>query len=161
MRKKIIYGLLFSITLVFCFSMTPYAIAGPAEKGVLQVAINFTKAFNTRDFELMSSLWWQSPKTSSFGPAKGMAFLSQGWGTIGRGWQGRLKLPEGTFRRSLHNPQVTMLGDNVAIITQYAILTVNPPVTKEPTVNHNRQTFVVQKIEGKWLIVHGHASPLP
>ena len=68
MRKQTIYGLLFFANLAFCLSATSSAIAASAEEEVLQVIINQDKAMNTSDIELLSSLWWHSPKTSFFGP---------------------------------------------------------------------------------------------
>ena len=54
-----------------------------------------------------------------------------------------------------------MLSDNVAIITSYNVCTVNPPAVKEQATYLVRGTFVVQKIGGKWLIVHEHSSLVP
>jgi hypothetical protein len=66
--------------------------------------------------------------------------------------------PIGTIILALHNPQVVMLDNNVAIVTGYENVIVNPPAIKEQSVSQVRQTLVVQKIDGKWLIVHHHAS---
>jgi hypothetical protein len=71
------------------------------------------------------------------------------------------KSPVGSYVRSFHNPQATMLNDNVAVISAYSIFIQNPPVVKEQTISQERVTFVVQKVGAKWLIVHGHASELP
>jgi uncharacterized protein (TIGR02246 family) len=151
--------LLFSLLLVFCLSLAPSAMAASAEEEVLQVMTNWFKAFNTGDFALMSSLWWHSPKTSQFAPAN--PFLNQGWDVIAEGEESTSKQPAGTYVNSMHHPQVTMLGDNVAIITSYNTAITNPPAVKEQTIEQVRGTFVVQKIGGKWLIVHEHSSLLP
>ena len=156
--------LLFSLVLVFCLSVAPSVMAASAEDEVLQVASNFAKAFSTSDFELMSSLHWHSPKLIKFTPSKSGAFLLQGWDAVAEDWkQGTFNAayPKGTFGMSNHNPQVTMLGDNIAVITLYQITISNPPASKEQTVEQHRQTLVVQKIDGKWLIVHEHVSMLP
>jgi hypothetical protein len=161
MKKQIIYGLLIFVTLVFCLHLAPSASAASVEEEVMQVATNFVKAMNTNDNELMSSLWWNSPKTSTFGPPKGLAFLTQGWDSIMMWFKDLNKYPVGTFSRTIHNTQVTMLGDNIAVITAYSIFTQNPRVVKEQSVSQERSTFVVQKIGGKWVIVHAHASAFP
>jgi Calcium/calmodulin dependent protein kinase II association domain len=72
--------------------------------------------------------------------------------------QPEVEMPERSVLVSLHNPQVTMLTDEVAIFTGYHNAIVNPPLVKEQTVFRFRETLVVQKIGGKWLIVHQHGS---
>ena len=161
MSKKTIYGLLIIVTLVFCLSLAPSANAASAEEEVLQVATNFTKAFSTSDFELMSSLHWQSPNLSKFAPGTAGAFLAQGWEAIGRDWKTGLEDPPGTHMLSPRNQQATMLGKDVAVATQYLIYVYSDPNTKEESVSQIRLTLVVQKIGGKWLIVHEHASYFP
>jgi hypothetical protein len=54
-----------------------------------------------------------------------------------------------------------MLGDNVAVITGYLVITANPPVEKEQITMQSRLTFVVQKVGGKWYIAHEHTSAFP
>ena len=161
MRAKIFIGLLVFIALTLCLYMFPSASAASPEDEVLQVATNFVKAFNTGDFELISSLHWQSPKLTKFVPNKAGAFLTQGWEAIGGDWKSNLGLPKGTWVISYHNPQVILIGDNAAVVAGYLIMTINPPAEEEQTIIQVRQTLVVQKIGGKWLIVHEHASLFP
>lgn len=159
MRTKTFAGLLMCIALVFSLSFAQPANAASAEEGVLQVMNNWIKAFNTNDTKLMASLHWISPSLSKFGPDKGSAFLTQGESVAD--WESTFELPVGTFMNSSHNTQVTMLSDNIAIIAMYNNQTYTDPTTKEQTVGLYRGTFVVQKIGGKWLIVHEHSSVLP
>jgi uncharacterized protein (TIGR02246 family) len=153
--------LLFSLLLVLCLSVAPSAMAASAEDEVLQVMTNWFKAFNTNDFELMSSLWWHSPKTSQFSPGISGAFLAEGWDAIAEGEKSTSEQPVGSYQNSMRHPKVVMIGDNVAIITSYNVAITNPPAVKEQTVALVRGTFVVQKIGGKWLIVHEHSSVVP
>jgi ketosteroid isomerase-like protein len=141
--------------------LTPSASAATAEDEVLQVAKNFVKAFNTSDLELMSSLHWHSPKISTFTPSSTGAFLTQGWDMVEAVWRSNPGFPKGTWVITCHNPQVTLLRDDFAVITEYFIMTINPPASKEQSINQIRQTLVVQKISGQWLIVHEHASMFP
>jgi hypothetical protein len=69
--------------------------------------------------------------------------------------------PPGTLAWTLHNPQITILPDNVAILTGYHIVISMDAKTKAQTVDQLRVTRVLQKIDGKWLIVHDHGSALP
>jgi len=161
MKIKTIFSLLFCLALAFCFLVTPSESAASDEEEALQVATNFTKAFNTSDFELMASLHWQSPNLSKYTPSKEGAFLTQGWDAIGGEWKTLFKDPAGTYTFSTHNQQAVMLGKDVAVTTQYMIAINTDPKTKEQSVSQFRQTLVLQKIGGKWLIVHEHSSDLP
>ena len=150
--------MLISTTLAFCFSMVPHIIAASQEEEVLQVATNFIKAHNTNDYELICSLYWKSPKTSSFVPPQDNPFLIQGSEEIENIWKFLLEIPKGTYSITSHHPQVTVLKDDVAVITSYNNVVYTDPSTKAQTVDHIRHTLVVQKIGGKWLIVHDHGS---
>jgi len=150
---------------VIAISALCLAVAQPAiasdEEDVLKVMEDWTKALNTADFELMSSLYYHSEELSQFPPVEGFPFLMKGWDSLEKWWKTYLGFPEGTFVSTSHNQQATILSDNLALITGYQTLVVNPPVFKEQTVVQSRQTTVVQKIGGKWLIVHDHGSNLP
>ncbi len=148
------------IFLVCCVSFSSSAMASD-EEDVLKVMTNWFKAQSTNDFELMSSLWWHSPKTSQFSPWKSGALLTEGWDVIAEGMKAFYEQPKGTWSASMRYPQVMMLGDNAAIITSYNVATGNPPAVKEQTTYLVRGTFVVQKIGGKWLIVYEHSSMVP
>lgn len=161
MRSKRMFVLVIIGVLALCLSMSQPANAASAEEEAFQVMTNWFKAFNTSDYELMSSLWWDSPKTSRFGPDNESAFLMKGIEPINEYWKLGLDIPPGASVNSLHHPQVTMIGNDVAIITGYNTQVYTDPTTKEQSISQVRGTFVVQKIGGKWLIVHEHSSVLP
>ena len=161
MIKKTIYGLLLCAALAFCLYATPSANAASAEEEVLQVMTNWFKAYNTNNADLMASLYWNSPKLTAFCPDLSSAFLIQGWELNAAGWKPIEKDPIGTYVNKPSHIQVTMLTENVAIITGYNTETYTEPTTKAQSIYHVRGTFVVQKIDGKWLIVHEHSSVLP
>lgn len=161
MRNITIYGLLTIVTLVFCLSVTPSATAASDEEKVLQVMTDWFKAFNSNDYELMSSLHWHSAETSFFGPGNTNAFLTRGWDQIAEGFKSTFAEPVGTISNSHHHLHVMMLGDNAAIVTEYSIQTINPPLVAEQQILHLRGTQVLRKINGKWQLVHLHWSPIP
>jgi hypothetical protein len=161
MRTRTLVGLLFCIVLAFCLYAAPSANAASAEEEVLQVMTNWFKAFNTNNTDLMTSLYWNSPKTTGFGPSSDSPFLTQGWDLNAEGWKSGFKAPIGTYVNSPSHVQATILSDNVAIITGYNTQTYTDPTTKAQTVCQVRGTFVVQKIGEKWVIVHEHSSMLP
>lgn len=146
---------------VFCLSFASSSMAASDEETVLQVAQNWEKAFNSNDYKAWSSLWWNSPKTTQFGPPKQMAFLSEGYDEIMGLITGVFESPKGTYTSSVHNPRATMLGGDVAVLTCYQTMSINPPAVAVQIVEQHRITFVLQKISGKWLIVHAHGSVLP
>ena len=158
MRTKTIYGLLLFMESAFFIYTIPSASAASAEEEVLQVETNFVKAHNTNDYGLMCSLYGKSPKTSSFVPPQDNPFLIQGSEEIENVWKFLSEIPKGTYSITFHHPQVTMLKDDVAVITSYNNVVYTDPSTKAQTVDHIRHTLVVQKIGGKWLIVHDHGS---
>jgi len=131
------------------------------EDEVLKVMENWFTAFNTNDSELMASLYMNSTKTSGFGPSKDGAFLSQGWEKIAAAWIFDPDEPAGTTMNTNHHPQVILLGKDVAIFTNYNTSVYTDPNTKEQSIYQVRGTFVLQKINGKWSIVHEHSSMLP
>jgi hypothetical protein len=163
MRAKGILGLLICIALVFSLSFAqPASAASADEEEVMKVVTNFNTALNTLDYNLMSSLWWHSPKVSSYEPSTGFPFLYQGWDEIGAYWKANLAPSDViTNVQTLHQPQVTMLTNDVAVTTTYANNVYTDPKTKEQTIDQLRQSLVVQKINGKWLIVFHHCSGLP
>lgn len=161
MRPKRKFRFFFVIALSFCFLMNLPAIAASDEEAVLMVAKNWAQAFNTSDFELMSSLFSDSPEATRFGPGKSGGFLMQGGKSIIKVWESTLASTKETIAISLHHPQVTMVGSNVAILNAYATATFTDPTTKEQSISQVRGTFIVQKIKGKWLIIHEHSSNLP
>jgi len=163
MRTRTFIRLLSCMCMVVCLYGMPAASATSDEEDVLQVATNFVKAFNTNDYKLIYSLYLQSPKTSKFIINKAGAFLYQGWEEIGEQCKNTLnpEYPKGSFYVTLHNPEANILTDNVAVLTGYIVLTVNPPIAKEQTIIQARLTFVVQKLGGKWYIAHEHTSAFP
>jgi len=160
MKTIAMIGIVIIATLAFCIA-TSQPVMASDEDEVLQVMDNWYKAFNTSDYELMASLHFNSPNLTKFGPWKEGLFLMEGWEGIGADWKSGLDVPPGTYVNTMHHPQVTMLGNNAAIITCYNVQTYSDPTTKEQSVGQARGTFVVQKINGKWLIVHEHSSLLP
>jgi hypothetical protein len=152
MEKSIKYFIASLVFLTAIFFISSSGITATPEEEAIQVMENFAKAIGTKNSELLSSLYWHSPKTTYFAPSKDGAFLTQGWLEGGPGVDISL---------SLHHPQATILSDNVAVLTGYHTAVVTDPETKQQSTDLIRQTLVVQKIGGKWLIVHEHASFLP
>jgi len=144
--------------------MAQPAAAASAEEEVLQVFTDFTRAMNTGDFELVASLYRHSPETSQFLDATGLPFLYQGWEAIENNLKPffvYLKSSTGSNSFSMHHPQAVMLGDNGAVITGYHNWVSTDQATKAVTQTQIRVTLAVQKINGKWLITHEHASAFP
>ncbi|MFQ5794519.1 MAG: YybH family protein [Candidatus Bipolaricaulia bacterium] len=161
-RKRIAWGLVFAIALGFWFSVTPVTLADTMEDEVLAVAQQYGQAFNTGDFELMASLWWQSEEITHFYGEE--PFRQDGWSQVGEFYGSVLnffaQLPPGSVSLSFRQPRVTLLGDDVAIFTDHWVFSLQIPGGPQETAA-GRATGVYQKIEGKWLIVHLHISVLP
>lgn len=160
MRKKQNVFLLPFFILIFLFSITQSIEAEPINLEVKKLLTSYHEAFNNRDLETMSSLWLKSEDTSLFGPPKGMAFLIQGWGAIEKKYKSMFESSL-IITCSFHNPQITILADNVAVINLYEILIIKNTDENKEVIGQQRATFVVQKIDGKWLIVNCHLSVFP
>ena len=161
MKKRVFCGFLLCIALVFCLSVTPSATAASAEEEVLQLIADYFKGWNTSDYELMASIHWNSPEMSFFASSKDTSFLTTGWEQTAERFKSAFEQPVGTYSWSCHDPKVVMLENNVAVVTMYALLTVNTPNTDEQQISQIRGTQVISKIKGKWQIVHVHWSILP
>lgn len=161
MKTKTRFGLVIIGALALCLAVSQPLMASDEEE-VLQVATDWTKAFSNGAFELMSSLYLHSPKTSEFSPVTGYPFLYQGWDLLEAEWKSSLTtIPKGALSFSIHNPQVTLVGKDVAVTAAYLTPVFTDPETKEQTVDQIRLTLVLQKVNGKWLIVHEHSSGFP
>lgn len=159
MKKPTI--LLICVALVICVSLSSSVMASD-EEDVLQVAINWTKAFSNADFESMSSLYLHSPKTSEFGPVSGYPLLFKGWDQCEKAWKSNMSSIElGALSFSIHNPEVALIGKDAAVTAVYQIAVYTDPETKVQTVGQLRQTLVLEKVNGQWLIVHHHSSNFP
>lgn len=141
------------MALVFCFAFASSAISASVEEDVLQVEINWCKAFNKADMELMSSLYWHSSKTTEVTPNES----HEGWDAIETNIKKYFELGEGVFDWTYFDTQVVMLSDNVAVISGYHNMFEKPP-GGDPYALILRFTLVVQKIEGKWLIIHNNET---
>jgi len=156
MKKLVVLSI--CVALVFCVSLSTSAIASDQED-VLQVEANFLKALSTKDYDLMSSLYWHSPNTSCFAPGN-PPLLIQGWDESLQQYWKSIETATITSTLFLH-PSVTMLKDDVAVINGYEYLVDTDSTTNEESTSRIRVTRVVQKIGGKWLIVSDHGSMLP
>jgi uncharacterized protein (TIGR02246 family) len=156
MRKHTVIMII--IALVFCFFVAPSVTAASDEEEVIQVQTDFMKAYASKDFKAMAALYLHSSKTSTFNPGN-QPLLSEGWEeSLKSGWENTMVSETDDVTIYFHHPKVTMIKDDVAFITGYESVTYTNPTTKESTVNHNRVTRVVQKIKGKWLIIHDHVD---
>lgn len=156
MRKLTVLSV--CVVLVFCFCFTSAAVASDEEE-IIQMSLNAAIAMKTADYELMASLWLNSPRTTAYFPDA--PFLYEGGESILDVWQSTCSLPAGTHAPTFHNFKVTMIDDDVAISTFYANHVYTDPTTKEQGTSPFRVTLVVQKTSGKWLCVHQHTSRLP
>lgn len=156
MRKYTV--LMVIVAFVCCFSIVPAATAASDEEAILEVQTNFMKAYTTRDLNLMLSLYLHSSKTSTFHPGE-QPLLFEGWDeSIEDRWRTVIASQTANITMSFHHPRVTMIKDDIAVINGYEDILATDPTTREQTILHYRVTRVVQKVRGKWLIVHDHVS---
>lgn len=153
MIKNTVYGLSCVVALLFCLFASQPLNAASVEEDVLQVEKDWCKAFKNVDLELMSSLYWHSPLTTEFTPNESYS----GWEAIETNIKKYFDLGEGVFDWTYFDTQVVMLTDNVAVISGYHNMFEKPP-GGDPYALIFRFTLVVQKIDGKWLIIHNNET---
>ena len=115
------------------------------------------EALNTSDGELLDTLWLQSDKTTYFPPSQ--PFRVDGWPEVRQPFAGLLGLSPGAVNVVVRRERIDLVGDDVAIRTDHFILRIQPPGGTTRTIN-GRFSRVLQKVDGKWLNVHGHTSAL-
>ena len=122
------------------------------------VARQLGEALDISDGELFDTLWLQSDKTTYFPPSQ--PFRVDGWPEVRQPFAGLLGLSPGAVNVVVRRERIDLVGDDVAIRTDHFILRIQPPGGTTRTIN-GRFSRVLQKVDGKWLDVHGHTSALP
>lgn len=162
MRKLI--GVTIVLGLALALLSSPMASASTeAEEEVLSLLLKYEQGFETGDLETFEQLFWHDEKLTVFWPEPETAFRIDGWTQ----WQSYLKrfssfvsqLPPGAFNLEIRQPLITVMGD-LAIVTSYWLGTMLTP-EGGTQVMQGRVTEVLKKIEGKWVIIHEHASLFP
>ena len=125
---------------------------------VKATVLQFGQALGTADAELLASLFLQSEKTNSFSTSEPLRI--NGWSEVQGSFKGLLSLPPGSVSLVPRQGRIDLLGNDAALWTGHFILNVRPPEESPQSVN-GRFTSVLQKADGKWLIVHMHTSALP
>lgn len=170
MRIKALFGLSYMVVMLLCLCIMPSTNAASVEDNVLQVENSLVKAFNEKDFNLMSSLYWHSTKTQmcspnvfseDWNPSASLAFpmvLSKGWDSIESILKGYCEQSKGGYEWSLRDAQVTMLADDIAQVVGYHDLVKTSADGDEASSASLRFTHIVQKIDKNWRIVHSHET---
>jgi len=116
------------------------------------------EARNTSDGELFDTLWLQSDKTTYFPPFQ--RFRVDGWSKVRQPFSGLLDLPPGAVNVVVRQEHIDLVADDVAIRTGIFIFRIRPPGGTTRTIN-GIFSRVLQKVDGKWINVHGNTSTLP
>jgi ketosteroid isomerase-like protein len=151
--------LVFILTLFSSLAVT----ASTEEEELFTLGSKFEQAFETGDLETFEELFWHDERLTVFWPDPDTALRMDGWSQV----QGYLKrmiyyvsqLPPGMVNFEIRQPSINVMED-VAIVTSYWILTMPTP-EGGMVVSQGRDTLVCKKIEGKWVIIHAHASVFP
>lgn len=161
MRKLIgwVIVLVFILTLFSSLTVT----ASTEEEELFAIGIKFEQAFENGDLKTFEELFWHDERLTIFWPDPDTALRMDGWSQF----QGYLKrmfyqvsqLPPGSINFEIRQPSINVMED-VAIVTSYWILTMPTP-EGGIVVSQGRSTIICKKIEGKWIIIHAHASIFP
>jgi len=156
-------GLVIVLMLILTLFSSLAVTASTEEEEVLALGSKFEQAFETGDLETFEELFWHDERLTVFYPDPDTALRMDGWSQF----QGYLKrmfyyvsqLPPGMVNFEIRQPLINVMED-VAIVTSYWILTMPTP-EGGMVVSQGRDTLVCKKIEGKWVIIHVHASVFP
>ena len=162
MRKLI--GLVIVLVLILTlFSSLTVTASAEVEEELLAIGTKFEQAFETGDLKIFEELFWHDERLTVFFPDPDTAFRIDGWSQFQSCLKGLTyyvsQLPPGTVNFEIRQPSINVMED-VAILTSYWILTMPTP-EGGMAVSQGRATFVCKKIEGKWVIIHTHASTFP
>jgi len=161
MRKLIGWVIVLVLILAFFSSLT--VTASTEEEELFALGTKFEQAFETGDLKTLEDLFWHDERLTIFWPDPDTALRMDGWSQF----QGYLKgmtyylsqLPPGTVNFEIRQPSINVMED-VAIVTSYWILTMPTP-EGGMAVSQGRSTLVCKKMDGKWVIIHAHASVFP
>lgn len=162
MRKLI--GLVIVLVLILTLFSSLAVIASTEEEELFAIGIKFEQAFETGDLETFEELFWHDERLTVFWPDPNTAFRIDGWSQFLQGYLKGMtyylsQFPPGTVNFEIRQPSINVMED-VAILTSYWILTMPTP-EGGMVVSQGRASFVCKKLDGKWVIIHAHASTFP
>ncbi len=162
MRKVIGWAIVLGLASALLSS--PMASASTkAEEELMPLFRKYEQAMETGDLETFEELFWHDERLTVFWPEPETAFRIDGWTQMRSYLKGFTsfvsQLPPGAFNFEIRQPSVTVMGD-VVIVTAYWVGSMIIPEGVSQ-VMQGRATQVWKKIEGKWVIVHAHASLFP
>jgi len=161
--RKLIGLLIVLVLILALFSSLTVTASTEVEEELLAIGIKFEQAFETGDLETFEELFWHDERLTVFWPDPDTALRMDGWSQV----QGYLKrmfyqvsqIPPGAVNFEIRQPSINVMED-VAIVTSYWILTMPTP-EGGMVVSQGRDTLVCKKMDGKWVIIHAHASVFP
>jgi ketosteroid isomerase-like protein len=110
----------------------------------------FYVALSTGDVAAMQKVWSSDPDITNIGPAS--KAIAVGWGAIG-------KLSGRTLKAAMDQPRIKVVG-TIAWVSGVEE-TQRKDETGTPVSNAYLATNIFQKQDGRWLMVHHHASRMP
>ena len=162
MRKVIGWAIVLGLVLAF-LSSPMVSASTEAEEELMSLFLKYEQAMETGDLETFEEIFWHDERLTVFWPEAETAFRIDGWTQMQSYLKGFTsfvsQLPPGAFNFEIRQPSVNVMGD-VAIVTAYWVGSMVIPEGGSQ-VMQGRATDVLKKIEGKWVIVHEHASMFP
>jgi hypothetical protein len=160
--RKLIGGVI-AVGLALVLVSSPRVTASTEVEELLPLFAKFERAMETADLEAFAELFWHDERLTVFWPEPDTAFRIDGWSQMENMLKGFStfvsKLPPGAINMEIRQPSINIMGD-VAITTAYWVWTMFTPEGGSQ-VMLGRSSIVWKKIEGKWVIIHAHASVFP
>jgi ketosteroid isomerase-like protein len=133
-----------------------------AASAVLQTNAAFYRAFSTKDYQAMQSVWLQDEAATCIHPSAKPLVGSR---AVLSSWRRMFASADGGFQRTWMEPsgvRVTVKGGGTAVVTcderVYARRFVRGRRRQTELINQLTATNVFRKVGGRWYLTHHHAS---
>jgi ketosteroid isomerase-like protein len=135
------------------------SIPGPSTdtEQVRETFARYMQAFERKDLDTLGKIFTHDEKLQAFWPSPANPFRVEGWNDMRRGLAGYL--PEiGTMAINIRQPIIQTYG-SMAIVSCHWSYTAS--VGGRPQIGSGRGSYIFEKRDGEWFLVHLHESALP
>jgi len=134
----------------------PAAAASEAQQ-VSETFYRYMQAYEKKDMATLSKSFANDEKLTAFWPDPSNPFRIEGWKEMRKGLEGYLPAI-GSMAINIRQPMVQVYGSLAIVSCHWAFSGV---VGGKPQVGSGRGTYVFEKRDGDWVMVHLHESTMP
>jgi len=124
---------------------------------VSETFYRYMQAYEKKDMETLSKSFASDEKLTAFWPDPSNPFRIEGWKEMRKGLEGYLPAI-GSMAINIRQPMVQVYGSLAIVTCHWAFSGV---VGGKPQIGSGRGTYVFEKRDGGWVMVHLHESAMP